>query len=164
MAQHNEIGRNSEKLASEWLQAQGYEFIEANYRMDVDGALVDNSAGSPTFGQDVLNDNFDIGFFERTQDVNGDGTPDFPNRGLVVRRHNFIPAYAFNLGTSINLTPIFISRSGSLINNWRFHMSLGLSVPMRVGFLFSGYNGAQMHSQDEIPWTWTITLGASYFF
>ncbi|HLU89954.1 MAG TPA: YraN family protein [Cyclobacteriaceae bacterium] len=32
MAQHNEIGRNSEKLASEWLQAQGYEFIEANYR------------------------------------------------------------------------------------------------------------------------------------
>src|SRR5690606_9999878 len=32
MAQHNEIGRNSEKLASEWLQGQGYEFIEANYR------------------------------------------------------------------------------------------------------------------------------------
>ncbi|MBZ0136658.1 MAG: hypothetical protein K8I27_09825 [Planctomycetes bacterium] len=150
--------------AEDLLSISPYAFLEANYRFDIDGALVDNTAGSPTNGQDVLNDNFDIGFFEETQDVNGDGTADFPNQGLAVRRHNFIPAYQFNLGTSINLTPIFVSRSGGLINNWRFHMSFGFSVPIRVGFLFSDFNGAQMHSQDEVPWTWNIVLGASYFF
>jgi putative endonuclease len=32
MAHHNEIGSESEKLASEWLQARGYELVEANYR------------------------------------------------------------------------------------------------------------------------------------
>lgn len=32
MAHHNEIGSESEKLASEWLQGRGYEFVEANYR------------------------------------------------------------------------------------------------------------------------------------
>ena len=150
--------------AEDLLSISPYGFLEANYRLDIDGALVDNNAASPTFGNDVLNDNFDIGFFNRTQDVNGDGTADFPNQGLVVRRHNFIPAYQFNVGTAINLTPIFISRSGSLINNWRFHMSLGFSVPIRVGFLFSDYNGDKMHSQDEVPWTWNIVLGAAYFF
>ena len=32
MAQHNDIGSESEKLACEWLQSHGYEFVEANYR------------------------------------------------------------------------------------------------------------------------------------
>lgn len=32
MADHNEIGKTSEKLASEWLQARGYQLMRANYR------------------------------------------------------------------------------------------------------------------------------------
>src|SRR5690554_6501608 len=32
MAEHNEVGNVSEKLAAEWLQSQGYEFVTANYR------------------------------------------------------------------------------------------------------------------------------------
>jgi len=32
MAQHNELGSQSEFLASEWLQSKGYELVEANYR------------------------------------------------------------------------------------------------------------------------------------
>ena len=32
MAEHNEVGNVSEKLAAEWLQSQGYEFMQANYR------------------------------------------------------------------------------------------------------------------------------------
>jgi putative endonuclease len=32
MARHNELGSQSEYLASEWLQSHGYEFVQANYR------------------------------------------------------------------------------------------------------------------------------------
>ncbi len=32
MAEHNEIGNTSEKLACEWLQSRGYEFVQGNYR------------------------------------------------------------------------------------------------------------------------------------
>jgi hypothetical protein len=148
--------------AEDLLSISPFIFAEANYRLDIDGALIDPDPASPTFGRDVINDNFDLGFYQETQDVDGDGVNDFP--GISVRRNNFIPAWQINLGTDVNLTPIFVSRSGGLINNWRFHMSVVVSVPIRVGFLFSDYNGAQMHSQGEIPITWTISFGAAYFF
>lgn len=147
--------------AEDLLSIAPFLFFEANYRLDIDGAVVDATPG-PTLGRDVINDNFDLGFYERTSDVNGDGLPDFD--GIAVRRNNFIPAYQLNIGTDINLTPIFISRSGSLINNWRFHMSLVASMPVALNFFAAGYNGAQLESAGEIPITWTISFGAAYFF
>lgn len=32
MAEHNDLGREAEELAKEWLVAKGYEFVEANFR------------------------------------------------------------------------------------------------------------------------------------
>ena len=149
--------------AEDLLSISPFLFMEANYRFDIDGALFDPFVGSPTEGQEILNDNFDIGFFNRSlQDFDGDGLPDFP--GIAVRRHNFIPAYQMNLGAAVNLTPIFISRSGSLINNWRFHMTLTISVPIRLGFFMADYNGAPLYSRDEVPMTWMLAFGAAYFF
>ncbi|MEZ5990766.1 MAG: hypothetical protein R3E76_00230 [Planctomycetota bacterium] len=148
--------------AEDLLSISPFAFFEANYRLDIDGAVVDTNPASPTFGNDVINDNFDLGFYGRTQDVNGDGTPDFD--GIAVRRHNFIPAYQMNIGTTINLTPIFVSRSGGLINNWRFSMTVVASAPMQLNFFAAGYNGAPLASQGEIPITWTISFGAAYFF
>ncbi|MCB9894111.1 MAG: hypothetical protein H6839_06675 [Planctomycetes bacterium] len=148
--------------AEDLLSISPFMFFEANYHLDVDGAQVDPNPASPTFGQDVINDNFDLGFYQRSQDVNGDGVNDFI--GIAVRRHNFIPSYQLNIGTDINLTPIFVSRSGSLINNWRFHMSLVASMPLRLNFFAADYNGAALWSQGEIPVTWTISFGAAYFF
>lgn len=146
--------------AEDLLSISPFAFVEVNYRMDVDGGLVDGDPASPTFGQDVLNDNFDLGFYERT-DLDGNlATGD----GIAVRRHAFIPAYQFNIGFDFNLTPIFVSRSGGLINNWRFNFSVVASVPMRVEFLFSNYNGDALFSQNEIPFTYTFAFGASYFW
>ncbi|MCA8914087.1 MAG: hypothetical protein KDB90_01645 [Planctomycetes bacterium] len=148
--------------AEDLLSISPFMFFEANYHLDVDGSQIDPNPASPTFGQDVINDNFDLGFYQRSQDVNGDGVNDFI--GIAVRRHNFIPSYQLNIGTDINLTPIFVSRSGSLINNWRFHMSLVASMPLRLNFFAADYNGAALWSQGEIPVTWTISFGAAYFF
>jgi hypothetical protein len=148
--------------AEDLLSISPFLFGEGNYRMDIDGAQVNAQTGSSTFGQKVINDNFDLGFYKESQDVNGDCVADFI--GIAVRRHNFIPAYQINLGTDINLTPVFVSRSGSLINNWRFHMSLVASMPIRLNFFLANYNGAPLWSQGEIPVTWTISFGAAYFF
>jgi hypothetical protein len=149
--------------AEDLLSISPFLFFEANYRLDIDGGVVDANPSSSTPGQDVINDNFDLGFYQRTQDVDGDGLVDFAD-GIAVRRHNFIPAYQLNLGTDINLTPIFISRSGSLINNWRFHMSLVASMPITLKFFAASYDGAPLASAGEIPITWTISFGAAYFF
>lgn len=148
--------------AEDLLSISPFLFFEANYRMDIDGALIDPNPASPTFGQDVLNDNFDIGFYQASQDVNGDGVNDFD--GIAVRRHNFIPAYQVNLGYTVNLTPIFVSRSGSLINNWRFSASSTLSLPLRLNFFAANYNGAPLWSQGEVPFAITTTISVSYFF
>ena len=53
--------------AEDLLQISPYLMLEMNYRMDVDGGVLDTTGGSPTFGQEVLNDNFDTGFYTTTQ-------------------------------------------------------------------------------------------------
>lgn len=151
------------KKAEDLLSISPYLFFEGNFRMPVDGALVDSNAASPTFGQDVLNDNFDIGFYNRTTDVDGNGTPDFD--GIAVRRHNFIPAYQANIGFDFNITPIFVGRTGNLINNWRFRFSMIFSMPLSVKLFLADYNGAPMFSaHDDNPFTLTVVFGATYFF
>jgi hypothetical protein len=150
--------------AEDLLSISPYMWMEVNYRLGVDGALVDTNPASLTFGQDVLNDNFDIGFYGRSQeDLDGNGLPDFD--GIAVRRHNFIPAYQINLGFDVNLTPIFISRSGGIINNWRFHFSTIVSMPIHVPFLMSSYPGDSLYSAaEEYPVHFTVVFGAAYFF
>jgi hypothetical protein len=151
------------KKAEDLLSISPYMFLEANYRMPIDGSLVDSNAASPTFGQNVLNDNFDIGFYNRSTDVDGNGTPDFD--GIAVRRGNFIPAYQANIGFDFNITPIFVGRTGNLINNWRFRFSAIMSMPLSVKLLFAGYNGAPMfRAHDDTPLALTIIFGATYFF
>ncbi len=136
--------------------------FEFNYRLPVDGGLVDNTAGSPTRGKQVINDNFDIGFYNQTTDVNGDGVPDFD--GIAVRRDDFIPAFMANIGFDFNITPIFISRTGTLINNWRFKVSLIASVPVGVNIMFARYPGDAMWSGGEVPMTATLAFSVGYFF
>lgn len=150
--------------AEDLLSISPYIWLEVNYRLGVDGALVDTNPASPTFGQDVLNDNFDVGFYSRSQeDLDGNGLPDFD--GMAVRRHNFIPAYQINLGFDVNLTPIFISRSGGIINNWRFHFSTIISMPIHVPFLMSSYAGDSLYSAGEdYPVHFMVVFGAAYFF
>ncbi len=149
--------------AEDLLSISPFLFFEANYRMGVDGALVDANAASPTFGQDVLNDNFDIGFYNRTTDVDGNGTPDFD--GIAFRRHNLIPAFQTNIGFDFNITPIFVGRTGNIINNWRFRFSAIMSLPMSVKLFAADYNGAPLFSaHDDNPITLTFVFGATYFF
>ena len=149
--------------AEDLLSISPFLFFEVNYRMGVDGGLVDGAAGSPTFGQNVLNNNFDIGFYNRTTDVDGNGTPDFP--GIAVRRGNFIPAYQANLGFDFNITPIFVGRTGNLINNWRFRFSTIISIPLSVKLIMADYNGAGLFSASgDNPMTVTFVFGATYFF
>jgi len=151
------------KKAEDLLSISPYLFFEGNFRMPVDGALVDSNAASPTFGQDVLNDNFDIGFYNRSTDVDGNGTPDFD--GIAVRRGNFIPAYQANIGFDFNITPIFVGRTGNIINNWRFRFSMIFSMPMSMKLFLADYNGAPMFSaHDDNPFTMTVVFGATYFF
>lgn len=146
--------------AEDLLSISPFAFLEANYRNDVDGGLIDGNPASDTVGQEVLNDNFDLGFYGET-DL--DGNPDTGD-GIAVRRHAFIPAYQFNIGFDFNITPIFVSRSGGLINNWRFNFSVVGSAPLQVDFLFANYNGDSLQSSDEIPYTFTVSFGASYFW
>ena len=149
--------------AADLLSISPFIVLETTYRLDGDGGVVDSNPASATFNNDVINDNVGLGFYQRTQDVDGDGLVDFAD-GIAVRRHNFIPAYQLNIGTDINLTPIFISRSGSLINNWRFHMSLVASMPVTLKLFAASYDGAPLASAGEIPITWTISFGAAYCF
>lgn len=150
--------------AEDLLSVSPYALFEVNYRFAVDTALVDSNPASPTFGQDVLNDNFDLGFYSESQeDQNNDGLPDYD--GIAIRRHNFIPAYQFTLGTTVNLTPIFISRSGGLINNWRFWISLNASFPLGLNFIMANYVGDSLWGTDELPqMSFTMSFGAAYFF
>jgi hypothetical protein len=146
--------------AEDLLTISPYMWLEANYRLNVDAGFVnDTDPSSPTFGREFINDTFDRGFYERTAQ---DPTPDLD--GIAVRRHNFIPAYAVNIGADANLTPIFISRSGGLINNWRFHGSLILTVPLQLELFASEYVGDNMWSGDAYPMHFTISFGAAYFF
>lgn len=148
--------------AEDLLSISPYLFFETNYRMGIDGALIDTNPASATAGQEVLNDNFDIGFYSDTQiDFTGDGLPD---EGIAVRRHNFIPAYALNIGFDTNLTPIFVGRGGNLINNWRFHFSVVASMPVDLKFFMANYPGDGLWSDGEVPFTFTFTLGAAYFW
>ena len=150
--------------AEDLLSVSPYIVFEANYRTEVDTGLVDENPASPTFGNDVINDSFDLGFYDESQeDLDANGLPDYD--GIAIRRHNFIPAWAVTLGTTVNLTPIFISRSGGIINNWRFWGSFGISVPLGLNFLFAEYPGDAMWGADEIPrFNFTLSVGASYFF
>jgi hypothetical protein len=137
--------------------------FEINYRLGVDTGLIDDTPGSDTFGQEVLNDSFDIGFYGKSQeDLDNDGLPDYD--GIAIRRHNFIPAFQLSLGTMVNLTPIFISRSGGVINNWRFWASLTVSVPLGLKFFAAQYPGDALWGADELPLVVSFTIGASYFF
>lgn len=149
--------------AEDLLSISPYIFMETNFRMDVDGGLIDTNPASPTAGQDILNDNFDTGFYnDSQQDLDNNGVADSP--GIAVRRHDFIPAFQLNTGVDVNLTPIFVSRDGSLINSWRFHVSLMASIPVQVNFFLADYNGAALWGTDEIPMTLTMSFGASYFW
>lgn len=143
--------------AEDLLSISPFVFAEANYRMGVDGGLVDPNPGSPTGGQDVINDNFDTGFYNlTTDDPNGFD-------GIAVRRHNFIPSYAINIGTDVNLTPIFTSRDGGIINNWRFNFSVIASIPVEFELIMADYNGAPM-APGGLPMSATFSIGASYFW
>ena len=139
-------------------------YLEANYKLDVDGGLTDTSPISPTAGQEVLNDNFDLGFYAKSQeDLDGNGVPDYD--GIALRRHDFIPSWTINLGTTFNLTPIFVSRSGGLINNWRFWASTTITIPMNLPLFAAEYVGDAMWASDGFPTlTFTIGFGAAYFF
>jgi hypothetical protein len=150
--------------AEDLLSLSPFMLFEANYRLGVDTGLVDENPASATFGAEVLNDSFDLGFYgESQEDLDANGLPDYD--GIAIRRHNFIPAWQLSLGTTVNLTPIFISRSGGLINNWRFWGSLTLSVPLNLGLFASAYPGDAMWGADELPTvTVTLSVGASYFF
>lgn len=150
--------------AEDLLSITPYAFLEVNYKMGVDNALIDTNPTSPTAGQDVLNDNFDLGFYSESQlDQDGNGVADYD--GIAIRRHDFIPTYLFNLGTTINLTPIFVSRSGGLINNWRFWAGTTVSIPLNFALFMADYVGDSLWSSDGHPvMTFTISFGAAYFF
>lgn len=150
--------------AEDLLSISPYFIFEINSRMGVDTGLQDENPASDTFGADVLNDSFDLGFYSQTQeDADGDGLPDYD--GIAVRRHNFIPAYQLSLGAKINLTPIFLSRSGQMISNWRFWGSLTASIPMSLGLAGNAYIGDSLWQSNELPlFTITLSVGASYFF
>ncbi|MCC7510666.1 MAG: hypothetical protein IT464_14985 [Planctomycetes bacterium] len=150
--------------AEDLLSISPYAIFEINYRFGVDTALVDSNPASPTFGQDVLNDSFDLDYYSASQeDQDGNGLPDYD--GIAIRRHNFIPAYQLSLGTTVNLTPIFISRSGGLINNWRFWMSATVSFPLGLNFIMANYVGDSLWGADELPtMSFTFSFGAAYFF
>lgn len=139
-------------------------YLESNFHMPIDGGLTDTSPVSPTAGKDMLNDNFDLGFYAKSQeDLDGNGVPDYD--GIALRRHDFIPTWTMNLGTTFNLTPIFVSRSGSLINNWRFTASLTMTIPINLPLFAAEYVGDAMWSSDGFPtMTLTIGFGAAYFF
>jgi hypothetical protein len=145
--------------AEDLLTISPYLWFEMNYRLNVDNGIT-APANSDTPGQDLLNGNFDVGFFNRSQIV-ADRNDD---AGLAVRRHNFIPAYAINLGADANLTPIFLSRTGGTINNWQFKGSLVITVPLDLGFFASDHSGDALASDGEYPIHFTISFGASYFF
>jgi hypothetical protein len=151
--------------AEDLMTISPYLMFELNLRAPVETGLVDENPASETFGREVLNDSFDLGFYNETQeDADGDGLPDYD--GLAVRRHNFIPAYQFNIGAKVNFTPIFLSRTGRMINNWRFWGSLNISLPVDLGLLGqSDYPGDTMWQDNELPFaTITLSIGASYFF
>ena len=150
--------------AEDLLSLSPFAYLETNYHMGVDAGLVDTNPTSPTAGRDVLNDNFDLGFYSKSQeDQNNDGVPDYD--GIAIRRQDFIPSFLFNLGLTVNLTPIFVSRSGGLINNWRFWISTTVSVPLNVKFFAAGYVGDALWSSDGFPnMTFTLGFGAAYFF
>ncbi len=150
--------------AEDLLSLSPYFVFEGNYRLEVDTGQVDDVTGSPTLGQEVINDSFDVGFYGKSQeDLDLNNVADYD--GIAIRRHNFIPAWQLTLGTTVNLTPIFIGRSGKLVNNWRFWGSLNISVPLALGIFASQYPGDAMWGQDEMPFlTVTLSVGASYFF
>jgi hypothetical protein len=142
--------------AEDLLTISPYLWFEMNYRLAV-GNGIDNSTTSES-GDEAINANFDVGFFNRTSTVRDD------NSGLAVRRHNFIPAYAINLGTDVNLTPIFMSRSGGTIHNWQFKGSLIITVPLDLQFFAADHSGDALASDGEYPVHFTISFGASYWF
>ncbi|MDC1143122.1 hypothetical protein OAU50_08520 [Planctomycetota bacterium] len=149
--------------AEDLIQISPYMVLEANYRMNVDGGVIDNTGGSPTIGQEVLNDNFDTGFYTTTQaEAAARGVA---VGGIAVRRHNFIPAYQLAIGFDANITPIFIGRSGNIINNWRFNLSMSFSSPVKADFFAANYVGDSLWtSTEEIPMMVMISVGAAYFW
>lgn len=148
--------------AEDLLQLSPYLMLEANYRMDVDGGVVSNIAGA-TLNNEVINDNFDTGFYTTTE--NEAAARGLTVGGIAVRRSNFIPAYQLAVGVDANVTPIFIGRSGDIINNWRFNLSMSISTPVKIDIMAADFVGdAMWTSTEEIPIILMISIGAAYFW
>lgn len=108
MAHHNDIGKTSEKLASEWLQSRAYQLRSANYRYkhaEID--LIMEHKGILVFVEVKFRSGTGYGYAEEFVD--------YKKRQLIIRAaENFIYEIDWHHDIRFDIMGVYRSQSGEI--------------------------------------------------
>ena len=108
MAEHNDIGNQSEQMASEWLQAKGYELLRSNYRYkhaEID--LIMKHQGLLVFVEVKFRSGTGFGYAEEFVD--------YKKRQLIIRAaDNFIYEIDWHKDIRFDIVGVYRSRDGQI--------------------------------------------------
>ena len=108
MAEHNDIGNQSEQMASEWLQDKGYELLRSNYRYkhaEID--LIMKHRGILIFVEVKFRSGTGFGYAEEFVD--------YKKRQLIIRAaDNFIYEIDWHKDIRFDIVGVYRSRDGQI--------------------------------------------------